>query len=330
MDAPVHETVSLARRDAKRLAMSGLYPATVTPFADDLSIDFPALRRHLDATAGTEGVRGLVVNAGLAELLQLTPEEQVRVIQLAVQLRRPGQLLVAGVEGRSADAVVTAGLAAKQAGADALLVFPPFDVRAYRRLLADVPSVLAFFSELDTRIDLPLIVFQYPPHSGSSYPLKVLLEVVRLPNVVAVKAASGITPAYIELWEALKDTVSVLVAVDSPPLLEMLLHGAHGALIGIGAIAPDRWVSLLRATQGGDKAAAEAVFDQVCRPLMASVFENQQPKRLTSEAAATKEALAQLGQIPSSRVRPPAVNVDDVVRAEIRESLFAAGLLPAG
>jgi hypothetical protein len=50
-----------------------------------------------------------------------------------------------------------------------------------------------------------------------------------------------------------------------------------------------------------------------------------------SEAGATKEALVQLGQLTSSRVRPPAVGVDDELRARIGDSLRRAGLLqPAG
>ena len=76
-----------------------------------------------------------------------------------------------------------------------------------------------------------------------------------------------------------------------------------------------------------DDAAADALFDRVCRPLMSSVFENQQPKRLTSEAAAVKEALCQLGEIPCPAARAPAFPVDDDVRAEIRDALDSAGLL---
>ena len=109
----------------------------------------------------------------------------------------------------------------------------------------------------------------------------------------------------------------------------MLRHGAHGALIGIGAILPQVWADLLRHTSQGDHAAADALYDKVCKPLMASVFENQQPKRLVAEAAASKEALVQLGRIPSARVRPLAMDVDDATRSVIRASLVAAGLVKA-
>lgn len=327
MNHPADPAVLASPRLAKPLVMSGLYPATITPFAEDLSVDYAELERHLRDTCAAPRVAGVAVNGGLGELLQLTLDEQIEIVRLAVRVRRSGQLVIAGVEGRSAKAVSETSLALKAAGAEALLVFPPFDVRAYRRLAGHTASVRAFFEELDRRVDLPMIVFQYPPHSGLPYPIEALRSIAELRNVVAVKAASGVTPAYVELWDALHDKVSVMAAVDSPPLLEMLQHGAHGALIGISAIVPQSWADLLAAVSRGDDVKATAIFEKVCKPLMASVFENQQPKRMTHEAAAVKEALVQLGQLKSSRVRPPAVDVDDAVRRDIRDSLLAAGLL---
>jgi 4-hydroxy-tetrahydrodipicolinate synthase len=135
--------------------------------------------------------------------------------------------------------------------------------------------------------------------------------------------------AYAQVWDALKDKVSILVGVDSPPLIDMLRHGAHGALIGIGAILPHVWVDLLRLVEKDDRRAADALYDKICKPLMASVFENQKPTRLVAESAATKEALVQLGQIPSARVRPLAMDVDAATRSMIRASLIAAGLVKA-
>lgn len=328
MNKPNELPVSpIGQTAAKPLVMRGLYPATITPFTDDLAVDYAELEKHLRETCDAPGVAGVAVNGGLGELLQLTLEEQVKIVELAVRVRRPGQLVIAGVEGRSARAVTESALALKRAGGEALLVFPPFDVRSYRRLAAHTPAVYAFFEELDRNVDLPMVVFQYPAISGLAYSIQTLRAIAGLRNVVAIKAASGVTPAYVELWDALHNRVSIMAAVDSPPLLEMLEHGSHGALIGISAIVPDRWAALLDATAAGDKKRAREIFEKVCRPLMASVFENQQPKRMTHEAAAVKEALVQLGQLRSARVRAPAIELDEADRREIRESLIAADLL---
>ena len=98
---------------SKRLMLRGLYPATITPFAPDFTIDQKALHRHLSETAAVEGVRGLVVNAGLAEILQLTNEEKTHVIKTTKEICSRGQLVVSGIQGRSTAEAVREGLNAK-------------------------------------------------------------------------------------------------------------------------------------------------------------------------------------------------------------------------
>jgi 4-hydroxy-tetrahydrodipicolinate synthase len=303
----------------KRLILRGLFPATITPFQADFSVDFEALRRHLRESADVDGVSGIVVNAGLGELMQLTDQEKQAIIALARQVVRPGQLVIAGIEGRGAAQAVSDGRIAKDAGADALLVLPPFDVRPYRRLARHVDSVYRFFSTLD--------IFQYPDASGCAYSVEALVAVSSLRNVVAVKTACGTVTRYVQLWEPLHERVSVLTALDSPPLLGTLLHGTHGALIGISVIGTKRWSELVQAAMNNDAAAASRIHREFCIPLMEGVFENQEPSSPTSEVASVKEALVQLGQIPSSRVRPPAVGVTAEHRAHVARALLASGLL---
>ncbi len=319
-------TSSTHKITPKALVLRGLYPATITPFKADLSVDYDALRRHLSETAQTPGVKGLAVNAGLAEILQLSDEEKKKILALARSVMMPGQILISGIEGRG-PAAITDGLLAKAAGADALLVLPPFDVRPYRRLAQDPDSVYGFFKMLDEQVDLPMIIFQYPDPSGCAYSIPALVKAATLKNVVGLKAACGTVTRYVQLWEALHDKISVLAALDSPPLLGMILHGVHGALIGIGVINTPKWVELIAAAMDNDAATATQIHRDFCIPIMNGVFENQEPSSPTSEVACVKEALVQLGQIPNSLVRPPAVNVTDLHRAHVKHALIAAGLL---
>ena len=319
-------TSSTHKITPKALVLRGLYPATITPFKADLSVDYDALRRHLRETAQTPGVKGLAVNAGLAEILQLSDEEKKKILALARSVMLPGQLLISGIEGRG-PAAITDGLLAKAAGADALLVLPPFDVRPYRRLAQDPESVYGFFKMLDEQVDLPMIIFQYPDPSGCAYSRPALVKAATLKNVVGLKAACGTVTRYVQLWEALHDKISVLAALDSPPLLGMILHGVHGALIGIGVINTPKWVELIAAAMYNDAATATRIHRDFCIPIMDGVFENQEPSSPTSEVACVKEALVQLGQIPNSLVRHPAVNVTDLHRAHVKHALIAAGLL---
>ncbi|MDR1387736.1 MAG: dihydrodipicolinate synthase family protein [Propionibacteriaceae bacterium] len=305
----------------------GLFPATITPFAPDLTIDFEALRRHFDAVASAPGVRGLAVNGHLGEILTLSRQERAQVVRAAVPALGRDQLLISGIEGRTAEQAVLDGLAVREAGAQALLVLPPIDVRPFRRLAANPAAMTDYFQTLARRVGLPMIVFLYPQHSGSAYSLEVLDALAAIPEVVAVKAATADVTRYGQVWDQVHDRVAVLAASDCPPLLGMMLQGLDGALLGISVIAPERWATLVDDVCDGRLERAWATFGDFAEPLMAAVFENQEPTGWASEAARTKEALVQLGLIPSSRVRPPAVDVDQSDRAVIRRGLRLAGLI---
>ena len=318
----------MSSRNEKALVLSGLYPATITPFKADLSVDYDALARHLKETAHTPGVKGIAVNAGLAEILQLSDEEKQKILKLAREVMLPEQTLISGIEGRG-PAAVKDGLLAKEAGADALLVLNPFDARPYRRLAQNPESAYQFYKLLDEQVDLPMIVFQYPDQSGCAYSLESLVRISSIPNVVAIKAACGTVTRYVQIWEALHDKLTILAALDSPPLLGMILHGVHGALIGISVIDTPKWVELIDAAMSGDAVKAQKIHREFCIPIMDGVFENQEPSSPTSEVACVKEALMQLGQIPNSLVRPPAVNVTEDHRAHVRHGLISSGLIKA-
>lgn len=310
----------------KSLLLRGLYPATLTPFNEDYSLDLPALRVHLDTVAGTAGVQGLVVSGGIGELMQLSLDEQITIVQEARRVLRPGQIVVTGLSAPNARQAVAQATALKAAGADALLMFPPFDNRAYRRLTTHTPSVVQYFSEV-ARAGVPMVIFQYGPESGCAYSVETFLALAQIPEVVAVKATSGSLEAYQPYWDALQDRLSIMAAVDGPPLYDMLSYGAHGALIGISSVGTCNWVDLVEATRSGNDARAREIFTRHCAPLMARLWENHKPTRLSSTVSAAKEAWVQLGKMPSSRVRAPIIAVDDKVRAEIRLGLIEAGLL---
>lgn len=309
--------------------IKGLIPATVTPFREDGSIDYKDLERHLVTVASAEGVFGIAVNGHAGEILALHSEERAKIVSVARKTLPSRIKVIAGIEAHDPEMLVRDGVAARDAGAEGLLVLPPFDIRPYRRLSQDPDSVFAVFSKLDREVGLPMIVFQYPDSSGCAYSIAALLRIAELPNVVGMKVSTPEVSRYVEMYDALKGRVAVLPASDAPPLLGMLLHGAEGALISISVVGTSHWSELVKEATGGSAQRAKEVFQRVCMPLMAALFENQQPKTLINHFAATKEALVQLGQLRCAQMRPPSIKPDGPRKEEIRRALVNAGLLKA-
>ncbi len=304
-----------------------LIPATVTPFREDGSIDYEDLERHISTVCAVDGVSGIAVNGHAGEVLTLSPGERARIVSVARGTMPSGLKLIAGIESHTPDGLVREGLAAREAGADGLLVLPPFDIRPYRRLSQDPESVYAVFSRLDREVGLPMIVFQYAESSGSAYSVPALLRIAELPKVVGIKAGAGDVARYAEIHDALGGRVAMLAASDGPPLLGMLLHGADGALIGISVVGTSLWSRLVREATTGSAQRAKEIFNSACIPLMRAIFEYQLPKSLVNPFGATKEALVQLGQLRTSQVRPPSLPPDEGRRMAIREALTQAGLV---
>jgi 4-hydroxy-tetrahydrodipicolinate synthase len=309
------------------MEIRGLIPATLTPFTRDNQVDLPALVGHLQRVASASGLYGIAVNGHAGEVLALSSTERQAIVRTARGALPHHLKLIAGVASHSIDGLVREGLCAKQAGADLLLVIPPFDVRVFRHLAHDVQASLSVFERLEREVAVPMIVFQYPEVSGCAYSIEALRRIVELPSVVAIKASAGSTTKYAELHDALHRRVELLVASDAPSLLGMLLHNAPGALIGISVVGTQQWSDLVREATFGSAQSAKEIHNSFAVPLMRAIFEYHLHRTPTCPFGATKEALVQLGEFPSAWVRPPGVNVDQTKRAEIRKALLQVGLL---
>lgn len=312
------------------MPIQGLIPATLTPFAAGGEVDHDALATHIATVGAATGLYGIAVNGHAGEVLALDDAERQAVIATARGALPAGLKLIAGIESHAVEGLVRQGLKAREAGADMLLVIPPFDVRVYRHLSHDSDAVFHVFQRLDREVGLPMIVFQYPDVSGCAYSLDALERIAALDHVVAIKASSGSPAKYAELHDRMADKLALLPAADSPSLLGMLLHGAPGSLIGISVVGTQQWSDLVREATRGDARRAKELHNGFAVPLMRGIFEYHMHWTATCPFGATKEALVQLGQFPSSRVRPPGVAVSERRKADIRTALVQAGLLAAG
>ncbi|MSQ56956.1 MAG: dihydrodipicolinate synthase family protein [Limnohabitans sp.] len=304
----------------------GLIPATLTPFEANGSVDYKELEKHLLHVTSATGLYGIAVNGHAGEILALSSDEREKIIQHAKKIIPQNIKLVAGIEGHNFDDLIEQGLRAKKAGADMLLVLPPFDVRPYRMLAQHTESVRAIFQRLNDEVDLPMIVFQYAEGSGVAYSLEALRAIVEIPKVVAIKAACTSTTAFVEIMNAVGDKVDVLAASDAPSLLGMLMYRCPGALIGISVIDTQRWSDLVRYATHGELDQAQKLHIEFAMPVMDAVFENQLHKSDTSYFAATKEALFQSGHLKSARIRPPLVTPDAKQKNTIAQCLRQIGI----
>ncbi len=306
------------------LRFKGVMPANLLPFRADLAIDEPAYRRHLRWLATTPGVTGLVVNGHAAEVSSLLREERRRALVAALDEVGDRLPLISGVYTDGTREAVELAREAKAEGAAGILVFPPTPFMWGAQLKPDM--VIRHFSEIASAVDLPIIVFEYPPASGIGYSPETLAELVtRIPTVAGVKDWSNDIVAFERNLRAIRAAgrpVAVLSSF-SMSLLASFVLGADGCISGMGSVAADLQAELFAAVQKGDLEEGRRInarLEPLVRVFYAPPFVDMHNRM--------KEALVLLGHLPAAHVRPPLTPVSEAERAEIKQALHAAGLLP--
>ena len=303
------------------LRFSGCIPANLLPFTADLQIDVAAYKQHLRCLADTKGVTGIVANGHAAEVSSLSREERQRALALALEEVGDRLPIIAGVYADGTQEAITFARDAKAAGAQGLLVFPPTIFMWGAQVKPDM--VLRHFSVLADAIDLPLIVFEYPPVSGLGYSPETLSELCKIPSVVGVKDWSNDIVAYEKNLRALRASGRPVAMLSSftMSLMATFLLGSDGCISGMGSVAADLQAALYAAVTAGNLAEAHRINDRLA-PLV-NVF---YAPPFVDMHNRMKEALALLGRIPAAHVRPPLTPVSDDERHRIRLALRAAGL----
>jgi len=303
------------------LRFSGCIPANLLPFTADLQIDVAAYRQHLRWLADTKGVTAIVANGHAAEVSSLSREERQRALALALEEVGDRLPIIAGVYADGTQEAITFARDAKAAGAQGLLVFPPTIFMWGAQVKPDM--VLRHFSVLADAIDLPLIVFEYPPVSGLGYSPETLSELCKIPSVVGVKDWSNDIVAYEKNLRALRASGRPVAMLSSftMSLMATFLLGSDGCISGMGSVAADLQAALYAAVTAGNLAEAHRINERLV-PLV-NVF---YAPPFVDMHNRMKEALALLGRIPAAHVRPPLTPVSDDERHRIRLALRAAGL----
>jgi 4-hydroxy-tetrahydrodipicolinate synthase len=304
------------------LRFSGVMPANILPFTADLAIDEAAYRTHLRWLADTRGVTGIVANGHAAEVASLSRDERRRALAIALDEVGPTCPVVAGVYTDGTAEAVELARDARDGGAAGILVFPPTPFMWGAQQKPDM--VLRHFQAIADAVDLPIVVFEYPPASGIGYAPETLASLAEIPTVAAVKDWSNEIVAFERNLRALRGTGRPVAMLSSftMSLMSTFLLGADGAISGMGSVVADLQAELFEACQKGDLDGARSLndrLDPLVRVFYAPPFVDMHNRM--------KEALVLLGRIPAAHVRPPLTPVSAAERDAIRQALVAARLV---
>ncbi len=305
----------------KTFPLKGIVAAPALPMLPDASIDWDSLHSYLGWIAKQKPT-AIAMNMDASEGPSLTRDEMLEVVRASREAINGACPLVSGlIVGSTADAVAF-GKELKGAGAQGLAIFPPFPTF----LGNPVPCQMIFdyHKAIADGVGLPLIAFQFPKAWGPDFPPETLRELVKIPQIIGLKEASFDTTKTLETIDTartLPRKIGIMTGSDTF-ILEAMIFGCDGALIGFAGTATDQLIRMHAAVTQKDFDTAFKIWARLgplARYAWRAPIRDYRPRM--------KEVLVMQGMIAHATVRPPQLPVDDAERAELRRLAEAAGLL---
>lgn len=203
----------------------GVYPAAITHFHDDDSLDIPSTLKHLDVMLDA-GVHGLIMLGSVGENAVQDPSEKREVLRQVVRHVNGRVPVLSGVAENSTRMACRFSEDAAKLGADGLMVLPAMIYKAGGR------EAMAHFRAVAQASELPIMIYNNPIAYYVDLTPELLAEMADEPRFVAVKESSDNVRRITDLKNLLGDRYLLFSGVDDL-VLESALLGAVGWVSGL-------------------------------------------------------------------------------------------------
>ncbi len=248
----------------------GVLPAIITPFKRNsaMDLDIQGLERNISFLV-SRGVHGIVPCGSTGESATLTFEEHEKVIEIAVNTVNGKVPVLAGTGSNNTAEAIRLTKAAKDIGADGVLIISPYYNKPNRSGLIKHYTKLA-------DLDIPVVMYNVPGRTGQNLEPDLVAELARHPNIVAIKEASGNIGQISRIIEETQDDEFAVISGDDNITLPILALGGAGVISVAANVDPKRMVAMYEAMKEGDYQKA-LVLHYALAPLLRSMFIDTNP-----------------------------------------------------
>jgi 4-hydroxy-tetrahydrodipicolinate synthase len=248
----------------------GVLPAIITPFkrTPAMGLDIPGLERNIGFLL-SRGIHGIVPCGSTGESATLTFEEHEKVMEITVDKINGKIPVLAGTGSNNTAEAVRLTKAAKDIGADGVLVISPYYNKPNRS------GLIKHFTKL-ADLDIPVVMYNVPGRTGQNLEPDLVAELAQHPNIVGIKEASGNISQMSRILEETQDEDFVLISGDDNITLPILALGGAGVISVAANVDPARMVAMYEAMKQGDYQKA-LVLHYAMSPLFRSMFIDTNP-----------------------------------------------------
>ncbi len=297
----------------------GIYAATVVPLNKDKSIDKKSLNEHVKNIINTEGIRGLLINGHAGENFTLSADEQIEVVKVAKKYKN-NKKIISGLNFEDPTFASKVARNMEKAGADAILIFPPFSWS--QGVSSDM--IYEHHKIICSQIKKPVFLYQSSIYSGHlSYKKETLKKLLKIKNISGIKEGSWNYKSYVSNYNFFKKYRKnfLVMASGDEHLYPCFKYKSDGTQVSIAAVVPERVVELLKKIKQKKYLEAKLIDKELL--VLAKNIYGRYPQNFAT--ARIKYCLKILKKIPNE-IMKSSITLDNNEKKQLKKSLKSLSL----
>ena len=207
---------------------TGAGVALVTPFKEDLSVDYDQLEKFIDFQIDN-GTDSIIICGTSGEASTMSHDEQIEVVSACVSHVNGRIPVIAGAGANCTDEALNLAKRSEKAGADGLLVVTPYYNKATQKGLEE------YYTTVGNSVDIPIIMYNVP---GTNIQPATAVKIAKsVDNIVAIKEASG-DIGQVATLAALADGCLDIYSGNDDQVVPLLALGGKGVISVLSNVAP--------------------------------------------------------------------------------------------
>lgn len=284
---------------------SGVGVALITPFKEDLSVDYDALLRMLNYVS-EGGVDYLVINGTTGEASTLDVEEKREILRFVASNNTAGLPIMYGIGANNTKYVLDTIKSTDFEHIDAILTVSPY----YNKPTQE--GIYQHYKAVADTSPVPVLLYNVPGRTSVNIEATTTLRLADHPNIFGIKEASGDLDQCMEILKQKPDDFMVVSGTDTHTLA-LIAMGGEGVISVLANVFPESFSKCIKLGLEGNFAEGRKLLFNEFLGLDGLMYKESNP-------VGAKMALSKLG-VCEKYVRPPLVSASSVLEAEVEIEL---------
>ena len=213
----------------KSIIFKGCGTALATPF-DENGINFKVFEEMIENQI-KESVDALIVCGTTGESSTMTEKERKDAIKFVVDIAKKRVPVIAGTGSNNTIQAIAMTKYAEEVGCDACLVVTPYYNKTTQA------GLVSHYKAIAESTKLPIILYSVASRTGVNILPETCLELSKIPNIVAIKEASGNISQITKIKQLCKDNLNIYSGNDDQ-VIPILSVGGIGVISVLSNVAP--------------------------------------------------------------------------------------------